>query len=442
MAVLLIGSTGMGKSTFGNFLTDPVESPKQTFAVSTANMPKTQEVQISEKKVDFEGTLMPLTIIDTPGLNEDGKEKDFSHMIQLVKKLIEVGKIHACILVIKFSASIDAQYKATLQYYSKLLPGLFDNNVIIVMTGFATDERSEKLRSKQNIDVNEVRQNTAFQLSQCNAELSYAPMIFMLDCLPMDDKELETSKKQRISILKRIFALKAVNIKDFTVVKTPYLQEIENGRIKELEGEIKGYNTRLQESHEGSKDALNETEKKEIEIAKTEAKLNDLERNRADKDKPNRVIAMIYFIEDSWRFFRWLRHDINFKTNYDIIDHETWTNGNCTFKELVVGTRSVRGKVEGNFMRGIYASVTVYTEKRQKYAAEIAQLNEEIEKATRMLNRCIKARDEMRKQYEKHTKQMEILKAFIDEKGKEIRARSINRMTVDEALARLDELKA
>ena len=441
MAVLLIGSTGMGKSTFGNFLADPVESPKETFAVPTANMPKTQEVQIFKNKVDFEGTLMQVTIIDTPGLNEDGKEKDFSHMIQLVKKLNEVGQIHACILVIKFNAKIDAQYKATMQYYSKLLPGLFDNNVIIVMTDFATDDRSERVRSKQNIDVSEVRENTAFQLSQCTKELSYSPVIFMLDCLPMGDQELETSKKQRISILKRIISREAVNIKEFTVVKTPYLQELDNGRVKELEGEIKGYNIRLQECHKGSREALNETETKEIEIAKTEAKLKDLQKNREDKDKPNRVVAKEYAIGDVWKFLRWLKHNISFETDYDIIGHETWTNGYCTFKELVVGTRSVSGKVEGNFMRGIYASVTVYTEKRQKYAAEIAQLDEEIKKAKKKLKKCKEARDEMQRQHEKHIVQIQMLQKFIDDKSKEIQVRSINHMTVDEALARLAEFE-
>lgn len=452
MAVLLIGSTGMGKSAFGNFLINPdddhiFKDKKQTFAVATDNTPMTQEVQIAHKEVliDFKDDVVPgtctyLTVIDTPGLNESA-EKDLSHMIQIVKKLNEVGQIQACILVIKFNAKIDAQYKATMKYYSRLLPGLFDNNVIIVMTDFATDNRSERMRSKQNIDVSKVRENTASQLSQCTKELSYSPVIFMLDCLPMDDQELETSKKQRISILKRIFSREAVNIKEFTVAKTPYLQEIDNGIVKELEGKIKGYNIRLQECHEESKEALNETEKKEIEIAKTEAKLKDLIRNRDDKDKPDKVVAKEYLIEESWKFLHFLKHNISFETDCDITGFKTWTNGNCLFNELAVEARSVNGKVEGKFMRGIYASVTVFTKKQLKYAAEIAQLNEEIEKAKKNLQKCKEARDEMQQRHKKHMEQIKMLQKFINDNSEEIQVRSINHMTVDEALARLAELE-
>lgn len=47
MAILLIGSTGSGKSSLGNFLIDPAEEnifEKQHFKVANANMPETQFV--------------------------------------------------------------------------------------------------------------------------------------------------------------------------------------------------------------------------------------------------------------------------------------------------------------------------------------------------------------------------------------------------------------
>ena len=47
---------------------------------------------------------------------------------------------------------------------------------------------------------------------------------------------------------------------------------------------------------------------------------------------------------------------------------------------MTVKTRhKVSGKVTGRFMRGIYASVTAYTQKRIKYADEIQKLRKEIE---------------------------------------------------------------
>ena len=74
MSVLLIGSTGMGKSTFGNFLLNPDEEhmfETKTFATATDNKPMTQEVKVATKSVHIDGRRrVDLTIIDTLGLNE------------------------------------------------------------------------------------------------------------------------------------------------------------------------------------------------------------------------------------------------------------------------------------------------------------------------------------------------------------------------------------
>ena len=458
MAVLLIGSTGMGKSAFGNFLLNPddddhiFDSAKQTFTVSTNNKPMTQEVQIAHKEVHVEGILtdsMSLNVIDTPGLNESA-EQDLSHMIDIVKKLNEIGQIQACILVIKFSASIiDSQYKATVEYYSRLLPGLFDNNVIIVMTDFATDDRSEKLRRKKKIDVEAIKRNTVLELSKCsNGQITYSPIIFMLDCMPCDDDqsvaEIEKSKNVRNAILQYIYHLKPVDLKNCKIAKTPYLKELDNGRIRELEGEIKGYNQALQESHKGSNNALNEMQEKQTEIVKAQGQLKNLEQHRDERNKKDPVLLKQLSIEESWKILRWFTEKFNIDTtdhNCDVIHFETWTNRHSEFKEIVQGKRSVSGKVEGEFMRGIYASIKVYTEKRQKYAKEITQLNGEIEKAKKKLAKCIEARDEMKQQYDGHMEEMQRLKKYIDEKSKEIEECSLDLMTVEVALARLNKLK-
>ena len=46
MAILLIGSTGNGKSTLGNFLIDPDPKKPEVFEVATDNKPFTQETKV------------------------------------------------------------------------------------------------------------------------------------------------------------------------------------------------------------------------------------------------------------------------------------------------------------------------------------------------------------------------------------------------------------
>ena len=208
VTVLLIGSTGNGKSTLGNFLLDPSKQRGSTrpFAMAKSNMPETQVTQSKESvftgpSVEALGySSVHFTAIDTPGLNESNVA-DLQHMIGIVEKLEEVEEIAACILVIKFNAKIDRQYRSTVEYYSKLLPSLFEKNIFVVMTDFASDPRSVAVREDQGIDVEKVKENTRRELVDY-AKLSFKnPIVFMLDCLPYGNDESSISSGVRNSII-------------------------------------------------------------------------------------------------------------------------------------------------------------------------------------------------------------------------------------------------
>uniref|UniRef100_A0A1X7UK14 AIG1-type G domain-containing protein n=1 Tax=Amphimedon queenslandica TaxID=400682 RepID=A0A1X7UK14_AMPQE len=277
MAVLLIGFTGMGKSTFGNYLIDPdgthmLDNP--TFSPAWDNKPMTQEVKIVTKKVQIDDDRNEmLTIIDTPGLDESAAKKLY-RAIDIVKKLNECREIRVCILVVKFNAKIDAQYKATLEYYSKLLPGLFDNNVIIVMTDYATDERSEIMRKRQHINVEQVKCNTIEELRKCsNNPVTYSPQLFTIDCLPLEQAEMEISLAVRTAILDYIFQLPPIKVKNQMVAKTDYIKHKDSEKYQKLQGEIEGYSERLKEARKNSKKVLNDIHKKQEEITEIENKI-------------------------------------------------------------------------------------------------------------------------------------------------------------------------
>ena len=194
--VLLIGSTGMGKSTLGNYLLDQV-----CFATAKDNKPKTQNIQ-SQNGVfncngaaveDLQYSSVKFTVIDTPGLNESDAA-DLKHMIGIVEKLEKQSEITACILVVKFNAKIDAQYRKTIEYYSRLLPSLFEKNVFVVMTNFAMDPRSVAMRRNQGINIDIIIENTAIEVARSAHLNDENPMVFHLDCLPFTSDEAEYSE--------------------------------------------------------------------------------------------------------------------------------------------------------------------------------------------------------------------------------------------------------
>ena len=116
-------------------------------------------------------------------------------MMEVVKVLKCIEEISACILCIKFDAKIDTQYRATVNYYRDLLPTVFEGNILIVLTNFATDKRSIKLREVQNIDVNAVVQNTAAEVA---SGLPYIPQVFLIDSLPLDIDPGDTNPVQNV----------------------------------------------------------------------------------------------------------------------------------------------------------------------------------------------------------------------------------------------------
>ena len=272
MAILLIGSTGNGKSTLGNFLIDQTKEvifDKQIFKTAKTNLPETQNVSLATFKDKSSGKT--LTVIDTPGLN-DSAVRDLEHMIQIVESLQKVGKVLAFIFVVKFDSKIDAQYKSTVQYYSKLLPPLSKGNVIIVMTDYATDRRSQILRKKQGIDVDKIKRNALRGVVE-SGSLAYEPSLFTIDCLPLTDEEQRSNLVVREAIVSKIVSQIPLNFTELKVLKTASLKNEDKLKIKVYEGEKRVYNARLEDTNTRAKETrmkmfqkLNDVTRQEMEL--------------------------------------------------------------------------------------------------------------------------------------------------------------------------------
>jgi len=444
MAVLLIGSTGNGKSTLGNFLVNPADSLKpggRYFKVATDNFPQTQHTQYQSTTVKIRKDEAPreFTVIDTPGLNEN-KERDLSHMIDLIETLQKVRMIQACIFVVKFCSKIDQQYRNTIEYYAKLLPSLFESNIVVVVTDYATDERSEAMRRRQGINYEVITNNIRKEIEK-TSHISFTPILFSIDCLPWDDDEMQNSKSVRDAILSYIFSLKAVNVQNLQVAKTKALVDDDEKCIKEYEGQITGYNARLQQANEQAKEALDKTQREEKGITDISSELIQLRENLREKDSDDTVVVGTWSVDDSWKFFQWQRKEFTVSSQYDFTNVSQWTNGYCEIKDLEVKKYEVRGAVHGQFMRGLYASISLETLKRLKYEKEIISLKAVIEEKEKAHQQAMEHAAEHRKFFEQFKEEIDLLHKFISDKREKIKEHATTTLSLEQAHQRLEKLR-
>lgn len=529
MAVLLIGSTGNGKSALGNFLLDPdnIQLAGKHFEVANDNLPKTQQTKAEKAEVTFqhwdedttgsvpeehqsteisegeitEGDVLEevvdvpdgdgdyskaesdystdaggkihgkskfnfanlhrqlkvmgsefssyftqmliktkdLTVIDTPGLNESPK-KDLEHMIDLVTNLQKLETIQACIFVVKFDTKIDQQYKDTIEYYSRLRPSLFGNNSIIVMTHYFTDRRSVAMREQQGINYDVIIYNVKKEIIKSSG-ICYEPMIFALDCIPLEgeQEELTTAKGVRDAILSYIFSQRAINTKEMQLAKTKSLLEGDKECINTHEEDIKNYTTRLKEANEGAAAVLDIVRKKEGEVTAINNELVVLEDERREKDSNGLVTAASWSVNDKFKWFKWQTKEFDIESKWDISEVEKWANTRCRWQNMVRKPKKVHGVLKGNFMRGLYASITLKTRKKLQFAGEIAKLNGSIEEKKEARTEAGREMVESRNQQKDAHLSIKFLQDFIEEKRERIKTHAGNLMTLEEAKSQLEK---
>ena len=441
MAVILIGSTGNGKSTLGNFLLNPADDhlfTKQTFAIAQDNKPLTQHVKAATTEAETSRGKFRITLIDTPGLNESAV-KDLEHMIGIVDVFKNLKEIKACIIVVKFNSKIDTQYKTTVKYYSELLHDLFEKNVIVVMTDYATDDRSVQIRKRQGIDDEQVKKNAVEEIVKCSG-MTYEPDVFAMDCLPVNSDEQKISLDIRRALLDLIVTQKPTHVLKMRVAKTQQIRIDDEAQKKELEGEIIGYKERLEQAENNAKEALVALQAKEDEITQAVELLQAVESELNELDTDDLVVANSWKTEKNWKKLQSTSEAFTVKSKWEIVYVDKWTNGECEWKDYTQEALRVKGRLEGSLMRGIYATVKVYSSKKHKYKTEIGLLKKQVKKQKLTETKLEEECTEIREKYKEHEEEMKLLHDYIAKRRGSIKDLSSKYLTLDEARKRLQSM--
>ena len=139
--LLLVGETGTGKSSLGNFIVG-----EEVFEVSDDADACTKNTIRKISKLDPQ-----ISVLDTPGL-QDSKGRDKVHYDQMVKIINEMKHLHLIVIVLNFT---NPRFTLSIQYMIKFLCNLFPKNfakhVAIVFTHYDHDYQM-KINKKKGTD--------------------------------------------------------------------------------------------------------------------------------------------------------------------------------------------------------------------------------------------------------------------------------------------------
>ena len=147
--VILLGSTGAGKSSLGNSLSgDPklfISSPgAESFTVEACVQRTNWNQAIFEESAEPR----PLTLCDTPGMF-DSRQRDYENMAAMVEYFeANVKEVKAFLIVLNGQQHrLDANLREMIDLFDKVFIRMWENTMI-VMTRWPSDQRSEEIRQK------------------------------------------------------------------------------------------------------------------------------------------------------------------------------------------------------------------------------------------------------------------------------------------------------
>lgn len=415
---------------------DHIFGEQQTFKTARTNKPETQSVHSAAFEAKEKDTSQPkLSVIDTPGIFED-EDKDIGHMVNIIKALHQVGEISAIILVVKFSSKVDTPYKASIRYYSKLLPGLFETNLLIVMTDYACDERSKNLRALQGIDEEKIKKNILTEiLDTCGVKEQ--PQLFTIDCLPMSEQEFTINLQTRDNIVSKASEFNSVSTRELKVAKTDPILAADKISIAKLEGEVTAYDESLEKALVEAYSVHSQSEQlaKRLEGYRTD--LDDVKQELGITDTEELVEDEMWMVRSKWKWFKIQSRTFEVTSKWPIRNITYWksTKSRWTRREKVT-ENCIQGTVKSKCNRGLHAKVAVEVHKCDKFREDIDALKKDVANKEQIIEEVAKQHVKSKEKHEKLNNDISTMRSDIDTRNNQISKLSSEYLTMEECLQR------
>lgn len=214
--IILIGETGSGKSSFGNFALGIQDAFKVSEDPRSCTTETIRKISLLDKQIG---------IVDTPGL-QDSQGRDKIHYEQMLKIIKEMKDLNFILLVFNYTCP---RFTTSIQFMIKFLCNVFPKNfaqhVGIVFTHY-DHEYQIRINKKKKKDPREERKEFIREVMELisqttNEELFLGPPVYYLDSYVEDDN----SKKELNRLIS--FAKNLKPIEDIRQCKLQYKKEEE-----------------------------------------------------------------------------------------------------------------------------------------------------------------------------------------------------------------------